>query len=137
MRATGREVIEVLEKITDLEWFQYARTEPDGTATHVPITVWRFKSVDTAVEPGERVILALRSVLSGFLGNVPWSLKLSERNWVLLPTQVKELEDSGQFRTDGELLDHLRREDPGLGRKAHEDLAAIADDLARQLGIRK
>lgn len=135
MRATGREVIDVLEKVIDLDWFRYARAETDGVTTPAPITVWRFKSADTADELADRVVEALRSVLDGFSGNVHWTLRFSGRNWALVPTSVQELEDSGRFRTDGELLDHFRRDDPGLGRKAHEDLAAIADGLARQLRI--
>lgn len=135
MRATGREVIDVLEEVIDLDWFRYARAEADSATTHAPITVWRFKSTDAADELPNRVVAALRSVLNGFSGNVPWTLTFSERNWVLLPIEVQELEDSGRFRTDGELLDHLRRESPGLGRKAHEDLVAIAEALARQLRI--
>ncbi|MCB4363293.1 hypothetical protein KIH07_06070 [Hydrogenophaga taeniospiralis] len=135
MKATGREVIDVIEKVIDLEWFRYGRAEADGVTTHVPITVWRFKSAGAADEVANRIINALRFVLNAFSGNVHWTLRFSERNWVLLPTQVQELENSGRFRTDGDLMDHLYREDPSLGRKAHEDLAAIADGLARQLRI--
>lgn len=131
MRATGREVIDVLENVIDLDWFRYAPAETGGATAYAPITVWRFQFQDTA--SANHVIQALRSVLDGFSGNVPWSLKVSGRNWVLLPKQVQELEDSGRFRTDGELLDYLRAEDPDLGRRAHEDLAAIADGLARLL----
>jgi hypothetical protein len=133
MSATGREVIDVIEKVVDLEWFRYARAETDGATTSVPVTVWRFKSAETADEMANRVVHALRSVLSGLRGNVSWSLKFSGRNWVLLPTQVQELEDSGRFRTDGELMDYLRREFPDLSRQAYEDLAAISHGLAGQL----
>ena len=131
--ATGREVIDVLESVTDLDWFRYARADADGVTTYAPITVWRFKSPDTP--PANRLIRSLRVVLDGFSGKVLWSLKFSGRNWMLLPKQAQELEDSGRFRTDCELLDHLRAEAPDLGPKALEDLVAIADGLARQLQI--
>lgn len=131
----GREIIDVLARAADLDWFRYPRTESEESAIYAPVTVWRFTSTHTSNEQSEHVISALRAVLDSFSGNVSWSLTLSGRNWVLLPTRVKELEDSRQFRTDGELLDYLLREEPGLGPKAHEDLAAIADALAKRLSI--
>jgi hypothetical protein len=135
MKPTGREVIDILEKVVRLEWFRYARAEVDCATTTAPITVWRFSSTDTSEGRADRVVRALRSVLDGFSGNVPWSLKLSGSNWVLLPTQVQQLEDGGNFRTDGEILEHLRTKEPALGRRAHEDLAAIAAELARLLQV--
>src|SRR5687768_11800911 len=104
MRPTGGEVIDVLEKAADLEWFRYTCAEADRDATTAPITVWRFNSTGTDAETPDRVIRALRSVLDEFSGNVPWSLKFTGRNWVLRPTQVQQLEDAGNFRTDGEVL---------------------------------
>ena len=65
------------------------------------------------------------------------SLNRSGRNWVLQPTQVQQLEDAGTFRTDGELLDSLRRQDPKLGPQAQEDMRAIARELAHQLQVRE
>jgi hypothetical protein len=136
MRTTGREIIDVLEKVADLDWFRYTRIGSDGTTTHAPITVWRFTTTDTDNEAAEQIVSALRSVLDGFSGHMSWSLKFTGRNWVLLPTHVQDLEDSGRFRTDGELLDHLLREDPGLATRAAEDLGVIAHELARSLGMR-
>lgn len=135
MKPTGREVIDVLEKAVGLEWFRYARADSDSTTTTAPITVWRFKSSGIDAERADGVVRALRSVLDEFSGNVPWSLKLSGHNWVLLPTQVQHVEDAGNFRTDGEILDHLRAHHPALGRRAHEDLAAIAAEIARRLQV--
>jgi hypothetical protein len=137
LRTTGREIIDVLEKVADLDWFRYTRAGPDGTATHAPITVWRFKKTDSGDEVAGQVASALRSVLDGFSGHMSWSLTFTGRNWVLQPAHVQDLEGSGRFRTDGELLDHLLREDPGLATKAAEDLEAIAHGLARSLGIRR
>jgi hypothetical protein len=137
MNPTGREIIDVLEKVVDLEWFRYTRAEGiDPTSLSVPITVWRFNSTPVA-EKVDHVVCALRSVLAGFSGNVQWSFKLSGRNWVLQPMQVQQLEDAGIFRTHGDLLDSLRSQDPKLGHQAHEDLRAIAGELARQLQVRE
>jgi hypothetical protein len=137
MKITGSEVIDVLERAVDLEWFRYARADVDGTTTTAPITVWRFNTSGVGAERAGRVIRVLCSVLDEFSGNVPWSLEFSGRNWVLVPAQVHQLESSGNFRTDGEVLNHLRTQDPTLGRRAHEDLAAIALELARRLQLEK
>jgi hypothetical protein len=135
MKATGREVVDVIETIVQLDWFRYVRVDSDHTPVSVPVTVWRFKSADAADQPGNRVIQALRFVLDGLSSSVPWSLTFSGRNWVLSPRQVQELEDSGRFKTDGELLQHLRTEFPELGQRASDDLVKIANGLARQLQI--
>lgn len=137
MKPTGREVIDVLEKAVGLEWFRYARAEVDCTTTTAPITVWRFNSTQIGAERADGAVRALRSVLDEFSGNVSWSLEPSGKNWVLVPAQVQQLESGGNFRTDGEVLKHLRAQDPSLGRRAHEDLAAIAAELARRLHIRE
>lgn len=131
MKPTGREVIDVLEKAADLDWFRFAIAETDDVVTHVPVTVWRFGTNEQA----EHVISVLSSVLARFSGNVSWLLKNSGGNWVLLPVRVQELEDSGRFRTDGEILDYLLHADPSFGRKAHEDLAKIAGALAKHLSV--
>lgn len=135
MKSAGREIIDVLEKAVEVDWFRCAGFGFDEVASNTVFVVWRFKIADGADELANRVVQALRSVLGGFSGNMSWMLKQSGRNWVLLPTRLQELEESGRFGTDGELLDHLRREEPSFGRKAHEDLSAIADGLAHQLRV--
>jgi hypothetical protein len=138
MNTTGREIIDVLERVVDLEWFRYTRTEGVGpTPVSVPITVWRFNSTDVGAEKVDHVVRTVRSVLASFSGNVRWSFDRSGRNWVLQPTPVQELEDAGTFRTHGDLLDSLRSQDPKLGPRAHEDLRAIAGELAHQLQVRE
>lgn len=133
MRATGREVIDVIERTVDLDWFRYTRAPQDDVAAPAPITAWRFRSTSGTDEPSERVVEALSAVLDRFSGNTHWTLRFSGRNWVLLPTQVQELEDSGRFRTDGDILNYLQQQNPGFGLKAHEDLVVIADRLTRQI----
>jgi hypothetical protein len=137
MSPTGREIIDVLEKVVDLEWFRYTRAEGiDPASMSVPITVWRFNST-VGAEKVDQVVDTLRSVLAGFSGNVQWSLNYSGRNWVLQPTQVQQLEDAATFKTHGDLLDSLRSQDPKLGPQAHEDLRVIAGKLAHQLQVRE
>lgn len=132
MKNPGKEVIDVIEKITSLDWFRCTGFGFDEVSANTIVVVWRFKSIDPN-ELTERIICSLRLVLQQFAGNLSWSLKFTGRNWVLRPTEVQELEDSERFRTDGELLAHLRSKHPDLGRRACEDLAAIAEELARQL----
>ncbi|WP_147305225.1 hypothetical protein [Alkalilimnicola ehrlichii] len=133
MKPTGRELIDVLEKAAVLEWFRYPRSSLDEGSVTPPVVVWRFDSTKTSVEQIQHVIATIQSVLAAFVGNVAWSLKNTGRNWVLLPTRVRELEESGQFRTDGEVLDYLRQEDPFFGKEAHHDLVEIAGAVANRL----
>jgi len=130
MSATGREVVDILEKAGALEWFRYTKVIDN---TQIPVTVWRFKSSDTFDEAEQLIIRALRQALDHLSGNTSWSLVFSGRNWVLAPKVLRDLEDSGQFRTDGEVIEYLRRTNPSLGQTASSDLVAIAIDFERCL----
>lgn len=130
MSATGREVIDVLESHGELEWFRYTRI---AAASHIPVTVWRFKSSDTSNEAEQHVITSLRETLAHFHGGTNWALFFSGRNWVLAPRQLRDLEESGQFRTDSDVIEHLLKANPSLSQIASQDLVAIAIDFARRL----
>jgi hypothetical protein len=69
------------------------------------------------------------------VANIEWSLKYTGRNWVLAPIKVIQLEESGRFRTDGEVNRHIAQEEPDFFTKAHVDLVEIANAVA--FGIQK
>jgi hypothetical protein len=133
MKSTGNDLIDVLRKISRLEWYRGSAIQPDGSFDYLPFAVWRFDQNEMSAEDIEHVISTIRSVLGSFNGKVPWSLELPGRNWVLTPLRARELELSRRFRTDGEIEKHLAEVDPAFCADAHADFAAIASDLSRCL----
>jgi hypothetical protein len=135
MTVSGREVIDVLEKFVQLEWYRFTRVGHGGMNT-IPITVWRFAN-PPEVMGHEEVIQLLREGLVEVATNIPWTIKLSGRNWVLLPTCVHELENSGLFRTDGEIHDFLGANEPGLFEEACKDFAELSQVFFQKLDAKK
>lgn len=125
MKPTGRELIDVLERIASLEWYRYSKYD---SATSAGV-VWRFDSNRTNSEQAIQIIEAIQSALDA-VANIEWSLKYTGRNWVLAPIKVIQLEESGRFRTDGEVNNHIAQEEPDFFIKAHVDLVEIAKAVA-------
>jgi hypothetical protein len=130
MKPTGRELIDVLERIAALEWYRYPKYDSATSAS----VVWRFDSNQTKSEQIVQIIEEIRSALNVVVNN-EWSLKYTGRNWVLAPVKVVQLEESGRFRTDGEVNSHIAQEEPDFFTKAHVDLVEIASAVA--FGIKK
>jgi hypothetical protein len=126
MKITGREVIDILERIAVLEWFRYSRFGVSEDSVSPPVVTWRFDMNATSYTKANHIIEIMKSVLANDTSKMKWTLKNSGRNWVLLPTELSELEDSGSFRTDGELLAHMTRERPTFFINAFDDIVMIA-----------
>lgn len=135
MEITGREVIDVIEKISSLDWFRYPNVDYLEERLKIPpVVVWRFDPSNVNYESAKRVTAIVKDVINRYRGNVDWSFKAVEKNWVLMPTRIQELEESGQYRTDGEILMHLAKVDPIFGKDAYSDLLVIASEISRRLG---
>jgi hypothetical protein len=94
MKPTGRELIDVLERIAALEWYRYSKYDSATSAA----VVWRFDSNQANSEQVLQVIEVIRSALDA-VANIEWSLKYTGRNWVLAPSKVIQLEESGLMLT--------------------------------------
>ena len=89
----------------------------------------------------DQIIATLHSILKDFRGNVEWTLEKPEfslegrpgRNWVLILTRFKEMDETGKFSSFVEARRQLYEDDPGFGPKAHEDLTGIAQELDKRL----
>jgi len=123
---TGREIIDVLERFSVLAWFRYGTLKNVDQNKYPPIIIWRY---DVNAMKSEDIKLAedmITIAAETFRGNVSWVLYFSGRNWVLLPKRVKDMEDSGEYRNDTEILTMLGENEPSFGLKANEDLAELA-----------
>ena len=123
---TGREIIDVLERFLVLAWFRYGAVKSSDQNQYPPIVIWRY---DTDVMVADDIRLAenaITTAVESFLGNVNWVLYFSGRNWVLVPKRFKDMEDTGEYRSDTEILTMLAEDDPNFGLKANSDLPALA-----------
>lgn len=131
MTSTGRELIDVLERVSTVEWFRYTNIDPDSDAS-IPVVVWRFGDA-TSGDDVKKIVTLLFSVISRSSPDVEWTLSQCGQNWVLAPSQVHSLEQSGVFRTDGEVMEFLAKREPGLASRAHNSLLRIAKELEKNL----
>lgn len=129
MKTTGAELIDILERIAVLEWYGYSRYERGGKKPTSAGVVWRFDSNRTNNEQVIQIIEMIRSALID-AANIEWGLKYTGRNWVLAPTKIFQLEESGEFKNDGEVDSYIVKNDPDFFTKAHEDLIKISNAVA-------
>ncbi|GKS73788.1 hypothetical protein AVME950_02850 [Acidovorax sp. SUPP950] len=126
MKDFGRGVINALEGVAKLEWFRYPVLKPEQIGFVLPIAVWRFdkNTVDDYLE--NRLISCLTSLLENYNGNFPWSLSEVGRNWILQPLLIKKLQDSGAFKNEEEVRNHVLNFHSNVMAQAFDDYKAIA-----------
>lgn len=145
MTKVGSEIIDVIQKFAALEWGRCSLVDSSKEIDDIPLSVWRFNFQKTDAQLADQIILTLQSILRDFSSNVNWTFEKPEfsvegrpgRNWVLIPTRLKEMDDSGRFRTDVEARIQLYNDDPSFGSRAYEDLVKIAQTLEERLSILK
>ncbi len=125
----------MIEKYASLDWYRYPKVISDERLRIPPVVVWRFDPNRSNDELIRRIITVIRDVINSHQGNVSWAFEIMGKNWVVSPSRIQELEDSGQYRTDGEALLHLANPDPKFGMDAHAELLAIANEISRRLKI--
>ena len=130
---TGREIIDALERFLVLAWFRYGALKSPDQNKYPPIIIWRYDTDVMKVDDIRLAESAITTAVESFLGNVNWILYFTGRNWVLVPKRVKDLEDTGEYRSDTEILTMLAEDDPGFGLRANSDLPALAKCIARSL----
>lgn len=130
---TGREVIDVLESFFVLEWFRSAVSKSTRDYNYPPVIVWRYAAhsmrQEDITKAEEKVVTAVKA----FQGDVDWVVYFSGKNWVLLPARVKELEDSGLYLSDSEIVAELGEMDPEFGVRANNDLPLLAKYMSEYL----
>lgn len=133
MKDFGRGVIDALEGVAKLEWFRYPVLKPEHIGFVLPIAVWRFdkNTVDDHLE--NRLISCLFSLLDSYKSDCPWSLSEVGRNWVLQPLLIKKLQDSGAFKNEEEIRNHVLNFHSNLMAQAFYDYKAIAGLMEFQL----
>lgn len=131
---TGREVIDVLERYTELDWSKAPHLSSEQQWTYPPAIVFRFHKDRMDADALEKTMSVFHAVISSFHGNVKWTLTYPrQRNWLLIPTRLWDLETSGNFQGEVESKISLSKTDPQFGVDANMDLAKIAEQLAKAL----
>ena len=119
MNVAARKVITALERTVPLEWYRCSG----------PLVVWRYDGGKATADRIATAASAAQQIVASFRGNEEWIIEVSGRNWVLVPKRVKELERTGQFKVDVEILKYLTEQDPGFARKTDSDLERLAGVL--------
>lgn len=121
---TGFEIIDVLKTWGELEWVRCkAVCGKDERLSRPPFSAWRYKQRHRELESS--IVKAVES----FQGNVEWSITFTGKNWVIAPKRLQTIQDVRGYRTDGEALRALAKEDPEFGKQANYDVPALADKI--------
>lgn len=126
---TGREIIDILEKISELEWYRYKTLNDPKQHIYPPIIVWRFKESSKI----EDLKNAIKKAVDCFQGNVEWVFKTTSKNFVLIPSMIEEMTNSGKYRTDTQIVSFLAENDPEYGKLANSDVPNLAKHIERFL----
>ena len=127
---TGKEFIHALERVASLEWYKYHSVKEALQLNYPPIIVWRFDKTSMTEKQLSFVENLVYEVVGRFKAETKWVVSCHrERNWVLCPVLVQQLDDSGEFDTDVKVLIHLAAEKPEFGQQANLDLADLAQEL--------
>ncbi|QDD65619.1 hypothetical protein EJD96_16365 [Herbaspirillum seropedicae] len=126
MKISGREIIDVLEKYSVLDWYRYPNYVEDSAARRSATVVWRFDAQRTNSERITLIESAIRSALSSAV-NVEWDLRYNGRNWILAPEVFVQLELTGKFKKESEVCEKIIRDFPSFFSLAFDDLPLIAN----------
>jgi hypothetical protein len=124
---TGREIIDTLEKVFELEWYRYKTLDDPNQHIYPPIIVWRFKDKDSSIR--ENFEISLNKAVKCFQGNVEWVFTSTHRNFALIPSLIVEMTNSGKFRTDTEIVSYLAENNPEYGKMANCDVPNLAKHI--------
>jgi hypothetical protein len=125
---SGREIIDVLEKIGELDWYKYKSISEDEQLIYPPVIIWRFKK-DTELDIFPELIT---KAVEGFQGKVNWLVEYNGKNWVLLPDLIKEMGQSGKFKVDSQITMAIAEDDPDYGVLANNDVPLLANHIYRK-----
>lgn len=127
---TGTEIIEVLQKLGEMEWGKCNIINGvEKNLYYPPIIVWRFKVRDFNLE-----LLILKAVES-FRGNVDWEITKPGRNWVISPQKVREFQEQHNFRIYVQALFAISEQYPEFCKQANEDIPALAGKIREMTSI--
>lgn len=129
----SREIINVLEKYFDLEWYRYSVFDPEKECLFPPVVVWRYK--EKGQDENGCIKGFILRCLHDFCGDVDWVLYAHGQNWVLLPKKIKELEDSGKYLGNDDLFYAVLEKDPVFLEKSCADFLKLATCLEEQFQL--
>ncbi len=132
---TGKEIICVIEEFWKLEWYRYGTLDVDDQNKYCPINIWRYDSTYMTPEEIKYAETRIKTVIKSFDGEINWMLYFSGRNWVLLPREIKVLEDSGKYKNDTEVLKFMAKDNPELGIRANRELNSMAKYIKMELDV--
>ncbi len=130
MKITGTEIIDLFKKSLAIEWGSCSSFRDKEQLKFPPTMVWRFDPKKMSSEQIKNAEGRIIAAVKDFKGNVEWSIYFGGRNWVLMPTRVKEFHDEGKYRVDVEADLDFAEQYPDFSLKAIQDLP----ELAKQIG---
>lgn len=125
---TGREIIDILEQFSKLEWARWGNIRDDEEQLNFPpVMVWRFK------EPKEILERKIVEAVENFEGNIKWKIFQSDKNWVLEPERVRTFIEEGNYRVDSHAFADMAKLEPEIGKAANEELPRLAEHIRNVL----
>lgn len=140
---TGRELLELVEQLGELEWARFESRRPTITtrfsttvedrSTHPPYASFRFKT-----ESAE-LIQRLQAAVSSYRGAIAWVMSGHDRaplpgtNWVIQPKFAADaFEKASELRLPQ--WRYMQEGFPEFGPVCYEDLLPFVEHVRRSLG---
>ena len=124
---TAERLIAALEGQTVVDWYRFAERSTYNGRLSPPLVVWRYKRSQPDLER------ALANIVATYKGRVPWVYERSERNWVLMPKKIAEIQRERTLPTDSAAMRTLSEEEPEFCRIARLDLDELVDRIEAEV----
>ncbi|MGH7169072.1 MAG: hypothetical protein ACRELG_02190 [Gemmataceae bacterium] len=120
-----RDIINVLQDLAEVEyWKRRPHLEARGEELACPpLIVWRYK------EPSRAVAEAFRHAVESFRGTMAWEFSAAERNWILMPSRIKEYARAHGYPGTFQASSELKAKEPNFGCQANAELLLLAEHI--------
>ena len=120
-----RDIIDVLLDLAEVEYWK-RRPEQEARGEELacpPLIVWRYK------QPSRALAEALRHAVESFRGTMDWEFLTSERNWLLMPSRIKEYARAHGYPGTLQASLELKTKEPNFGCQANAELLLLAEHI--------
>src|SRR4051812_21217386 len=116
-----RRLILFLQSLEKIEWYGCSI---EGDLGVIPSAVWRFATPNVALEA------TIAELVARYEGNIDWEIYQAGRNknWVLAPVRLRQLQDELSLATDSLASATLAR-DQSFARLAAQDAEDLTDAI--------
>ena len=120
-----RDIIDILQALAEIEyWKRCPHDEAKGEELACPpLIVWRYK------EPSRAFAEVIRHAVESFPGTMAWEFSAADRNWILMPSRIKEYARAHGYPGTLQASLELKTKEPNFGCQANAELRLLAEHI--------